>query len=568
MSFTLDTNTGKGSKTVKITADPNTEGIQKTAKILVQVDGVTKQVVQLVQKAYKANYQVFVQTDVTSIGLQGGEVKVTYWVTLDGEMSENIPELTGVVDVIDSGVDSDGKHWIIDNIPANHGDVTYVATFDYISVNTKVIQRISDVILTTNKSYIPGNGGTATLSYWLIDDNNNGIIGDNLELVLEEDSDPIEYTLGTPFKDSSGKVNQVITVFANTVNEIKKLKFHARYTVTGDGSSSVEVRLIGKDMTLLPNFNFLTLNCEWDDLEDGTEFKFATFVTGSKINISNRLLDNYFVGFTGNGNDNQEVNKYISLNGLDGSFINWKEICNRDLISQGVTKLYGYIYGNWNIYKITGDVRIGLCTYKGTGMIKNGSIYVPDRNTELVSKKSQVINCNAYSVANTPSGNIDLVKEYYSLLATIEYDVSTLNAVFKPNLNRSGRSVEPSMDFEGEVITFSGIGEAYKEVTVVHGEEIVIEGTFNWSHAIEKIITDSGTEHYPMYVSDEPDILIMDEEPWINFNFIRDEENHIVGVSYQANDYTGVIRTAELTFIFSSVVGIRNTFTLTVIQNA
>ena len=51
MAFTLDKTQGKGKATVKVTPEVNRTGNKVMGQILVQVNGITKQVVQLVQRA-------------------------------------------------------------------------------------------------------------------------------------------------------------------------------------------------------------------------------------------------------------------------------------------------------------------------------------------------------------------------------------------------------------------------------------------------------------------------------------------------------------------------------------
>lgn len=488
MAFTLDKNQGKGKATVKVTPEVNQTGNKVTGQILVQVNGITKQVVQLVQKA-------------------------------------------------------------------------------------AVSQQDLEMHLTINNPYISGDGGTAIFSYWAVE--NEAIIGDNLELVFEnKESADVPFILGAASKDYLGRVMQAITLPANNINEIKELKFHARHKTTGSISNTLTVSLLGKDMTVLPNFDFFCFSYGWEE-EAGEDLDSATLVTGSKIPIggetSGKTLDDYFVGHSGNGNNNTEVQQYLKFggdntqSGVEGAFINWREICNRDFISQGITKLYAYIYGNWYDTKGTGNMIFYLKTYKGTGMIQDGYEFKPDKNTKLITETYKVINCNAFSQDNDPENNLENMRKWYSLLATIEYDVATSRAVFKPNLQKSGRGITASVVFDGETINFSDYGSASKSINIT---DQPYTGSHNWSNARELVDIDPDTgsaSNHAMYVEDEPTV----SANWVDINFVKDGSGHITGMTYQISlNNTGSSRSVSISLEFKPSVrnAGANTLTLTITQ--
>lgn len=482
MAFTLDKTQGKGKATVKVTPGVNPTGNKVTGQILVQVKGITKQVVQLVQRAVSPE---------------------------DIEMH-----------------------------------------------------------FTINNPYISGEGGTATLSYWAVE--NGAIVGDNLQLVFEsKESDDVEFQLGPASKDSLGKITQSITLPANNLNEVKELKFHVRHVTIGSVSNTLVVSLLGKDMTVLPKFDFFCFNYGWYE-NGGTDLDSATLVAGSKIPIGGKTLDDYFVGYGGNGNTNEEVQQYLKWggdnteSGAEGAFINWKEICNRDLISKGITKLYAYIYGNWFNTKGNGDMTFYFRTYKGTGMIQEGHEFKPNADTKLITEASKVINCHAFSQANSPGGSLENMKNWYSLLATVEYDVATSNAVFKPNLEKNGRSVIGSVVFDGETLNFNSYGIAKKTINIANPQ--VGTGSHNWSNARELINMGGNMEVIAdLFIEEEPTVSI----DWIRFSFILDDKGHITGMYYQAlPNNTGSDRQGSMRLLFKPSV--RNTgadiLTLTFIQ--
>lgn len=583
MAFTLDKTQGKGKATVKVTPGVNRTGNKIRGQILVQVNGITKQVVQLVQRA-AAVYKVFIQTDKTNIGAAGGDIKVTYWVTLNGEITDDIPIISGITDTVNSGVDSEGRQWLIDRVPANSGGVTYTAKFEYeegkeVSAQATVLPEVG-MYLTIDNPYVSGKwGGAAIFSYWSVE---NGVIsGDNLELVFEsEGSADVEFQLGPASKDSSGKITQSITLPANTVNEVKELKFHTRNTISGYESDTLVVSLLGKDMTVLPDFDFFCFSYRWSE-EAGKDLDSATLVVGSQIPIggedSGKTLDDYFVGYGGNGNSIPEVQQYIkhggdnTQSGAEGALINWKEICNRDLLSKGITKLYAYIYGNWYDAKDTGDMTFYFRTYRGTGMIQEGYEFRPDEGTELVTEFVGDINCNAFSHDNSPGGNLENMRKWYSLLATIEYDVATSSAAFKPNLVKSGRSITSSVELsgslDGQTLSFGNSGRVSRDRYGIPDQQNV-PITVNWSNAKELIDIDPNTgsaSNNDMYVSEEPIVSV----DWLDVNFIKDASNHITGMTFKASDNdTGSNRSTSIDVKFKpSVRNIgANILTLTISQ--
>lgn len=554
MAFILDKSTGKGTATVKITPDgPNSSGSAITSQLQIQVRGVTKAVVQLKQKAAQV-YKVFVQTDVNSVGAGGGDIKVTYWVTLNGQVTEDEPHLSGTTNVVNSGTDAEGKHWVVDRVPANSGGVTYKATFDDKEATASVTQSSLEVNLSINNPYVSGEGGSSIFSYWAVE--NGNIVGDNLELVFEaESSDDVTYTLGTATKDSFGKVSQSITLPANTINEVKELKFHARHIPTGSVSDTVTVSLMGKDMTVLPDFDFFTFGYEWEEAA-GRDLDSATLVEGSGIQIAGKDLGEYFVGFGGNGNSQEGVEDYLhwggdnTQSGSEGAFINWKSICDRDLISEGITKLYAYIYGNWYGSKGSGNMTLVFQTYKGTGMIQEGYVFKPDENTELVSQERKIIYCKAFSSANAPGSKLENVKNYYSLLATIEYDVATSNAVLKPSsaANAGGRSVTAHVTFNGSVIDFGNAGSGTNVVNIAAQQSGT--PTLAFSNAVEVVDDNTGVHNNPMYCTEAST-----PSDWLHPTFNKDSSGNIISVTFQADtNTTGASRSTSISFKFKPSV--------------
>ncbi len=462
MGFELEKTSGKGKQTIEIKPDsknPNKVAVNKSLQI--QVNGVTKAVVQLIQRARAAVIKALCSCDSTSISGAGDEIKISYWATEDREIVSDgitlrvLNTTTAVYSEISSGTNPDGTKYKVFKIEENSGDANLLfqvqATYptDDGEVKSEVLSLTQgvnalDIYCIASTALIPPTGGNAKITYYA--KSGNDIITDGVELeILPATSDAPQPTFSQSEGTNPLTGNYVeFIIGANSINKTKYIKARAKYN--GKYSAEVSIRQVGKDATVLPDFNFFCFTYGWD-ADAGKDLDSMTIVEGTGIMIGDRLLDDYPVGWNmGEGNTNAEVQKYIkwggdnTQSGAEGAEINWKAICERDFISEGIYTIYAKVYGNWYNTKGTGRVTFNLSTYKGTGMVKDGYTFVPDDNTTLVTKQEKSVICYAQGRNNARPTEEGLnAKDCYSLLATIEYDVASKAAVLIINPNESGR---------------------------------------------------------------------------------------------------------------------------------
>ena len=464
MGFELEKSSGKGKQTIEIKPDsknPNKVAVNKSLQI--QVNGVTKAVVQLIQRARAAVIKALCSCDSTSISGAGDEIKISYWATEDREIVSDgitlsvLNTTTAVYSEISSGTNPDGTKYKIFKIEENSGDTDLVfqvqATYptDDGEVKSEVLslnQGIAalDIYCIASTALIPPTGGNAKITYYA--KSGNDIITEGVELeILPATSDLPQPTFSKSEGTNPLTGNYVeFIIGANAINKTKYIRARAKYK--GKYSAEVSIRQVGKDATVLPDFNFFCFTYGWTE-DAGRDLDSMTIIEGTGIMIDGKLLDDYPVGWNmGSGNTNEEVKKYIqwggdnTQSGAEGAEINWKAICERDFISDGIYTIYAKVYGNWFNTKGTGLVTFNLSTYKGTGMVKDGYTFVPDDNTTLVTKQEKSVVCYAQGSHNARPKEEGLnAKDCYSLLATIEYDVASKSAVLviNPNAGSSGR---------------------------------------------------------------------------------------------------------------------------------
>lgn len=462
MGFELEKTSGNGKQTIEIKPDsknPNKVAVNKSLQI--QVNGVTKAVVQLIQRARAAVIKALCYCDSTSISGAGDEIKISYWATEDQEIVSDgitlsvLNTTTARYSEISSGTNPDGTKYKVFKIEENSGDANLLfqvqATYptDDGEVKSEVLSLTQgvnalDIYCIASTALIPPTGGNAKITYYA--KSGNDIITDGVELeILPATSDAPQPTFSQSEGTNPLTGNYVeFIIGANSINKTKYIKARAKYN--GKYSAEVSIRQVGKDATVLPDFNFFCFTYGWD-ADAGKDLDSMTIVEGTGIMIGDRLLDDYPVGWNmGEGNTNAEVQKYIkwggdnTQSGAEGAEINWKAICERDFISEGIYTIYAKVYGNWYNTKGTGMVTFNLSTYKGTGMVKDGYTFVPDDNTTLVTKQEKSVICYAQGINNARPTEEGLnAKDCYSLLATIEYDVASKAAVLIINPNESGR---------------------------------------------------------------------------------------------------------------------------------
>ncbi|MCM1438798.1 MAG: hypothetical protein NC131_06255 [Roseburia sp.] len=464
MGFILEKTSGKGEQEIKITPDSkNTTKVAVNKNLQVQVNGVTKAVVQLIQKARVAVIKALCSCDKNSINGLGDEIKISYWATEDRDIIsdditlEVLSSTTAVYSEISNGTNPDGTKYKVFKIEENSGESnrTFQVQSTYSGGDTGIQSEVLtltqgiaavDIICIASTALIPPTGGTAKITYYA--KSGNDIITDGVELeILPGTSDAPQPT----FSQSEG-INPLtgnyveLLIGSNTINKTKYIRARAKYNEKY--SKEVSIRQVGKDATVLPDFNFFCFTYGWG-ADAGKDLDSMTIIQGTGIMIDGKPLDDYPVGWNmGSGNTNTEVQKYIkwggdnTQSGAEGAEINWKALCERDFISEGIYTIYAKVYGNWYNTKGTGVVTFNLSTYKGTGMIQDGYTFKPDDTTVLVTKQEHSVVCYAQGRSNARPTEEGLnAKDCYSLLATLEYDVASKAAVLimNPNAANSGR---------------------------------------------------------------------------------------------------------------------------------
>ncbi len=327
--------------------------------------------------------------------------------------------------------------------------------------NLDIIANWEPLILKieVSSNIVSSEGGNVTITYWAYPQSNpNIIIHDGIILQktsLEEDQIEIDIS-GTTNSVIDGKNQRVITISENEEDYLKYYKIYA----TCEGNLDVksveeEIKQTGSQQIYLPDFDFMTFRYLWTS-QDGQDLDSATYVLNSGIKVDyngNQVpLDNLYVGY-GSGNVENIVKPYLehggdnNSSGNEGALIKMKNICQA--ITSSVKKLYFDVYANWYGPKGLGKVSVELKTYKGTGMIKEGYIFKPDNTTTLVSTET----LNNIEVFARGSSNTSKVKEYYSKIATVEYDVKARSAILSTIGKRNGREIITNIKLNNENVT-------------------------------------------------------------------------------------------------------------------
>lgn len=311
------------------------------------------------------------------------------------------------------------------------------------------------VVADANRTLISGEGDSSsdpTKMFYYLRTDSGRIIPDNVtmeKVALSSEELEIQFTDNGTSKEDNKNVKKII-VKENDVNKDRYYRFRAKYANDGGVYSDIcELRQVGKEQIILPPFDYLTFTYNWSD-KDGRDLDSATVVRNSGVPIGNSsTLDEYYVGYGGNGQYVSEVSGYLKhggdnmKSGDEGALVKLKDILSsKDYISDGITTLYIDIYANWFASRGNGNMSITFNTYKGNdGMAQDGFIFKPTGDTVLVSTKTlQDINVFAYANDNA-NKNIDIMKIVYSKVATVEYDIRSKTALLIGNSTRSGRQI-------------------------------------------------------------------------------------------------------------------------------
>ena len=359
------------------------------------------------------------------------------------------------------------------------------------------------------------------------------------------------YTVSASGITSNHEIYKRFTVNKNDVNVTKQMRFKC-VDDTGMESEEILIEQGGADQTILPNFDFLTFTFNWTS-DDGSDLDTMTWIDDNHIEILNkrgtstRTLDELGVGFSGIGSYDDfsgNTSTYIQHGGDNtGSgdecvLINFKELCNRDWITSGVTKLYAYSFGCWFSNKKRGYCSVSMKTYKGDGM-KHGTdsnkyIFVPSGNTELVSDKT--FEGNVYALGRHVreiKENLKFAQEknVYSNVFKFTYDIRSKSAIVKNLMTtRSGRYVNIEYEYDGKQETTYDLG---------HSHTITIYGsTYSYpqSGGTESIRFNDST--FNIY---ENETKVGKEFNQIKIGYFNGGKDYITNYSYENNVITVTI---------------------------
>ena len=469
MGFTLEKAYGKGKQTIKVAPDSkNTASVAVKQNLRIQINGVTKAVVQLVHKSCTAAIRVFCTCEKTFINGSGEDIKVSYWATVDKEItSENVflrilETNTTKCLILSYGTNPDGSRYNIFRVRENFGDSIKLFRVQASYTNYKdskveseiltITQNLGSVniVCTSSSAFVSSRGGNFLIHYHVKVDDKMVIDGVRLEIVPGTVDEPqLTFSKSEGTDPQNGNYTE-FRITPNPDDKIKYLKVRAKYR--GTYSEEVVIRQIGKGTLLLRGIDFSCFNCSWEDTA-GRDFDIMAVAEKTNININGKLLDDFPVGWNmGPGNKSVEVRKYLKWSrdnqqtGVESVMVNWKNICekliNSLINSNNLSIISVKIYGNWYRSKKTGMINVNLSNYIGTGMIKNGDTFIPNDKTTMVSKLDKTLICYAQGKDNSnPVEDGFSVRDCYSLIAIIEYDIRSKVAFvdIKSNSTNSGR---------------------------------------------------------------------------------------------------------------------------------
>ena len=548
MAFTLDKIAGNGSTKVIVTADKNDTDSKKSGHLLIKVGGVVKQSISLVQAA-GVGYELYIQVDRKYVPWSGGEVKVTYWITFNDDMTEEVPEITGIKNKISSGVntDSDGKHWFIDKLPEGFREVTYVATYKNLQERVSVIGKDkNELILQIDRSYINEENPTAKITYWLLVNGKDISLG-NLSLGYDEQGTEIEkyLTFGNIIDDTTtGKHYQTVTL-SKLLPDSSQLTFYLINLNSGQKSGKVVLNLLSKNSYVLESVDFLTIKPQWSS-DEGNSFDPILNVIDSSIDVgvNGKTLDDYFIGNGGNGNNLEEVKKYISKIGnlsrsVEGSIgINWKAI-EEKAKKLKKSKVQAYLYGNWMDSKGTGLIDLNITSYQGNSLNPSDSDYIPSGDTVVSGSLQKSVKCHAFGVANFTFTDLNGIKQNYSSLLSMKFDITNHVLILEILNKKTGRSIEPEVKLNGELLKFSGLGQVSKTIQVSANEPNRIYN-YNWTDAKAVVDNSSTINNLPMKVTTLPRV----DSDFIQVvdTITKPGTNEITGIRFKAKPNTSDFR--------------------------
>lgn len=459
------------------------------------------------------------------------------------------------------------------------------------SVDINTVWDKLAVFADANHTLISGDGDTdadpTKMMYWA-QTAKGKMITDGVELkevALDVDMLPIQFSGSGSTAVVDDKNVRTRKVKENDVNKSRYYRFRAAMPAHSLESETIEIEQVGKDQTILPDFDFFTFTYDWADT-DGRDLDTATFVVGTNIPIGSdgKTLANYPVGFGckgstqidpdynhGSSNNPElfaEVSQYIKgggdnlQSGKESALINWKEICNRDFITEGITKLYCELYANWYAIRHNGNCKVSFKTYKtesGTGSMqldrdskgKTLFTFSPTGDTQLKTETNISGNVYASSSLNessrysSPTGD---ESGYYTHVATLIYDVKTKNGVLYNKMNvLNGRNVRFDSTFNDVNKNDDGLSEYSHSFYYEHGDT----GTKTFTFGKQTLYIKGVANELYVDMTDDDIKDAMDwyggEGGWVDFvSSTRDSEGHLQSVTFKLNQENTTAKQREM----------------------
>lgn len=492
----------------------------------------------------------------------------------------------------------------------------------------------------TNHSIIGGEGDSEsdlTKLYTWITDGSGNVILDNIfieEVPLDDGMQRIVFEDRGTAVENNRNITKKKAV-ANDVNIPKYYRFKAKTNSYGGLESDViEIEQAGADQTVLPDFDFLTFKYSWGE-NDGTDLDTATYIVGTdiilengyyihktyhtlkrkeqyeelseeeKMNYEPLTLDYYPVGFDCLGvmDDKDyhpgteetpfqtELMHYIkgggdnTSSGNESALINWKEICNRDFITQGITKIYCKLYANWYRLRKNGNCSVTFQTWKtesGNGSMKldrdstGKTLYTfsPTGDTQLKNTVVKSGNVYASSVSNHNSsvkGTDNDERRYYSHVITLTYDIRSKSAIISDSFNQTEKGRNLRFDCTINDINQNNDGSTSYSFNFYNTYNDLSSKTYTF-YKKKLFINGIGTD-VQTNKTDEKIIETINwykgETNWLDFiSSTRDSEGNIISLTFKPNraNNTNEDWEADISLQFNTVNNVSSNVLIQIFQ--
>lgn len=250
MAFTLDKNVGKGNSTIKVSATKNNGDTEIVRYAKIYVGLALKGIVTLIQKGKDKEYKVFIETDVSTLPSEGGDVKITYWLELNGEVVTDPPSLnlSGNENIVHSERNN-GKITVTDrrskNTSSSSLKITYAVHYGELEATAEVIQEAEPQFIlggfsfNTSPSFYSSDksvdvsalGQDITLYSWVHGQDNEQVNkGESQYIEISDVSGDISISVTDQGTDSEGRKYKKLSIKENLDSVEKVSQIQANYS--------------------------------------------------------------------------------------------------------------------------------------------------------------------------------------------------------------------------------------------------------------------------------------------------------------------------------------------------